>query len=309
MSRADKWRRQVDQAALGELPPKQWPELASRMRSDAGLRRQYDQAVLALRTLEGNPPVAQFEIDWVGAWLVTDQEEAEASVDSAGWLAGWRTWLSMGLAATAAVLVAVLAGGTHPPPPEDYRGVKGSPHSRPVAIDVLCGSEDVVALVGGDALVSAEASGCTLRDTLAFSYRVRGTEGGTLSLFGINADGDPMYYVPTPDDSTTIMVKPGDWRAVGVGVHLQTNHTPGLTRVFGLLSTEPPTTAQLDAIVHALTQAGPAVDDAPWTTRIDRSLWRPLCPRDATQCHGVEAAFQLRRSARPTPARTQEENP
>jgi len=310
MSRSDKWRRQVEQAALGELPQRHWPELASRLRSDAGLRRQYDQAVSALRVLEGDPAVAQFEIDWVGAWLVADIEgEAAEVASSAGWVATWRTWFSLGLAATAAVLVAVLGGITAPPPQDDYRGVKGSSQRRPLAIDVLCGSEDVVALVGGDALVSAEASGCAATDTLAFSYRVRGTQGGVLSLFGIDGEGDPMYYFPTPDDSTTIMVKPGEWRAVGVGVHLQTNHSPGVTRVFGLLSTEPPTTAQIDAIAAALTEAGPATDAAPWTTRIDRSLWTPLCPLDATGCHGVEVAFQIRRSARSTPARTQEDNP
>ncbi|MEM6995354.1 MAG: hypothetical protein AAF721_32900 [Myxococcota bacterium] len=292
----------IDRALLGELSVAARESLHAQLRGDEALRAEYDRAALALRIFEGDAPVAPYEVDLVESWLVADlggtvADEVESPVDVVRRWLSWRTWLSVTFAAAAAVLVAMLVSV----PPGDgqwgqggYEGIKGSGDATRLAVEALCGREPDVDAEGGNALRSAASAGCDHDDTLTFSYFVDDARGGVLTLFGVDSDGDRMYYAPTPDDTDAIAVKPGDWRAVGVGVHLDVNHAAGPTRVYGLVSPVAPSLATVDAFADALTDAAPAVDGArPWIHRIDPALSRALCP-DPRRCHAAELLFEIR---------------
>lgn len=308
MNRTDnKWRRRIERALLGELPPNQRTELHTALRGDASLRAEYDRAALALRLLEGvsetTPPVGSFELDLVESWLVADIAAATESTTVQTvrrWLS-LRNWVSIAGAATAAALMVVLAPSPGPDPVGDGMVARGSAGMTALALDALCGDESVVSAVGGDGLTSV-ADGCRADDTLAFSYYLDAMQGGHLSLFGIDADGDTMYYAPTPGDESSIAVKPAAWRAVGVGVNLKVNHAAGTVRVYGLVSPRVPTVEQVDAFASALAEQPAAVDARPsmtqgWLDRLGRdrqaaAAVRAVCPTPAA-CHAAEFSFVI----------------
>lgn len=298
------WQRQIDRALLGDLGPQSRRELQRTLRDDRRLRADYDRAALALRVFEGEPDLAPYEIDLVESWLVADltrpASAAAVGIESARQWWSWRTWLSVAAAAAAAVALLILVGVPPQDAVEDYAGIKGGSGDTALAIEALCGPPDALR---GDALVAAQELGCSSDDTLTFSYALQDMRGGVLSLFGVDADGDPMYYAPIPDDLESIVVKPGHWRAVGAGVRLNVNHAAGITRLYGLVSPVAPTIAQIDTMAASLATAAPATDgNTPWLEHVDPAVVRALCPV-RSRCHTAELSFLIHTKARgPVPA-------
>lgn len=302
-----KLRRRIERALLGELSAADRTDLFTTLRGDPVARAEYDRAASALRVLEGDAAVAPFEIDLVESWLVADLEQVQATSPTRALerlFGGWRTWMSLAFAAAAAILVVLLTrtgpGVLH----RDDDGaftVKGPGRDAVLAIDALCGTDRAVAAAGGDALVSASSAGCDRDDTLAFSLRVAPGHPGVVSLFGVDSDGDRMYYAPTPDDPHAVSVKPGAWRPVGAGVKLSVNHAPGPVRVYAVLAPRAATVQEVDALATALADASPAVDGSPsWIDRLllgasmdDRQVLRGLCP-SRSACHAAELDFVIR---------------
>ncbi len=287
--------RQIERALLGEVSAEERHALHTALRGDDALRAEYDRAALALRIFEGDHGVADYELDLVEGWLVEDF--TPAAVTGVEVVRRWlsvRTWFSVFAAAAAAVLVVLMVRMPASLPGHDYGGIKGGGPATALAIDVLCGPDRDVETRGSEALAAAQAAGCAHDDTLSFSYFLDDPRGGVLSLFGIDADGDAMYYVPTPDDHEAISVKPGAWRAVGVGVNLDVNHVAGRTRVFGLVSDTAPSVQDIDAMVRSLAPLAPARNgDADWLRRVDPGVARALCPTPRS-CHAAELSFVIR---------------
>lgn len=286
-------RKLVDRALLGELSPGKRRAFMERLRHDEAARAEYDRAAAALRVLEGDPVVGGFEIDLVGQWITEDFADAAGRSSAAPAFSWSRLWAGLGFAAVAAALVlllwprasSLLGGGPGDDDPFSVKG-PGDPDGA-LAIEVLCTD-------GPDAEpMAAVDDACHLQRDLAFSVYVEPGTRGSVTLFGVDADGDVMFYAPTPDDAEAIAVKPGGWRAVSMGVHLGINHAAGRLRVYGLLAPRGATVDEVRAIGAALAEASPATpDDPPWNERVPASLLESLCasPRD---CHAAEQSFEV----------------
>ncbi|WAS95825.1 hypothetical protein [Nannocystis punicea] len=273
--------RTIRDLVLGRLAPRALPRALAALRGDPKARGAYDDAVQALRCLEGRPEeVAQFELELVEARLLADLA-AEAP---APWWRGWLAW-SGGLAAVAAaVLLAVrLSPRTSS---EDGFTARGPDHGAALAIQALCGAP-------GPDQAFAAAADCGGGDELAFAFR--GEPGTWLSLFGVDGEGRVLYYAPTPDDEA-VPVERRRWTPAPFRVALAVNHRPGPVRLYALTSARPPTLDEIDRLAAALrTAPAAAPGDPPWHERVPAG--ESLCP-DPDACASAEAVFTLRESGR-----------
>ncbi|MEM9460068.1 MAG: hypothetical protein AAGF11_38185 [Myxococcota bacterium] len=289
------------------LSPRRRARLHQRLRTDPRARARYDRAVCALRVLEGDTALAPFEIDLVGRWLAGDRAASEAT-RSAGGVTGRdegtarsaqdvtgssrRVWPAVLVAVVAALLVLWVSPLSDPnalrPWTEQWdEGWQARGGARDgLALEVLCGPADTPD-------PALRVRDCRHRDVMGFAYRVPAPVHGTLSLFGVDAQGDPMFYLPTPVDPAGRTVDPGHWRALRLAVRLSVNHAPGALRIYGLVAPRVATPDQVRTWVRQLAPQSPAAPgDAPWTSRIDRSSLRPLCP-DPADCHAAELHLRL----------------
>ena len=273
----------------GRLEEPERAALFEELRSNEAARADYDLSFEALRELE-KAPVAQAELDVVEAWLVSDLE-AQSVAEVAWWR---RPWMGAVLAvAAAAVLVVVLDPAGGPPDDDDGFQARGAGDFRGLAIDALC--PQGTGATGRHGLKPAAQYGCALTRTLSFAYRVDpAATGGTLSLFGVDAVGDVLYYAPTPSDPTGVDAQPGTWTPLPMVVELGVNHEAGGLVVYGLVSSQAPTVAQVDAMAAALAVAGPAaIGDAAWHRRLSENpSVAALCP-EPTSCESAELSFTI----------------
>jgi hypothetical protein len=173
--------------------------------------------------------------------------------------------------------------------------VKGSGYPSFLAIQALCPE-------GRHAgLVPATADGCELSDTLSFAYRLDAMAAvqGTVTLFAVDEHGDVLYYQPTPVDTDPLAAIAGSWQPLPIAVNLEVNHEPGEVTLYGLVSPDPVTTADIDEVGAFLQWAPPArPGDRPWHQRI-RGQGRvgTMCaPLGA--CESAELSFYIHGSAR-----------
>ena len=77
-------------------------------------------------------------------------------------------------------------------------------------------------------------------------------------------------------------------------VQLGVNHEAGAVVVYGLVSSQAPTVAQVDAMADSLADAGPAaLGDAAWHRRLsDEPTVGALCP-EPTSCESAELSFTI----------------
>jgi hypothetical protein len=282
-----KLRRLVEDAVLGRLPSRKRGELVAHLRSDASLRREYDRAVEAFRVLEG-AEVARWEYDLVEGWLFDEPIEVAAPSH-----AGWLRFVGV-LVAIAAGLVLAL-GPLRPQPSDEALTPKDGAGDRSLlAIQALCPGR------GGRALVPAAEDGCDLGNTLSFAYRVdpRAT-ARMLTLFAVDEHGDVPYYLPTPAELDPVPVVTGTWQPLPMAVELAVNHEAGEVSLYGLLSPEAPSIADIDAVGASLAAAPPAeVGDPPWHERV--RLPGPVATMCAAPgaCESAELSFYIHEDGR-----------
>lgn len=286
-TRAKVWKR-IEDAVSGRLSEPERASLFEELRENEPARADYDLTFEAMRELE-HAPVAQAELDLVEAWLVADLE-AEAVADVAWWRRPWMAAV-FAVAAAAALVVVVAPSGVGVD--EDGFQARGAGDFRGLAIDALCpqgaGASD------SQGLKPAAQYGCALSRTLSFAYRVDpAATGGTLSLFGVDGAGDVLYYAPTPADGAGIDAQPGTWTPLPMVVELGVNHEAGAVVVYGLVSSQAPTVAQVDAMAASLADAAPAtIGDAAWHRRLaDDPSIIALCPNPSS-CQSAELSFTI----------------
>lgn len=292
-SRAKVWRR-LEEAVTGRLNARDRRALFEEVRESPQARADYDLAFEALRELE-QAPVAQAELDVVEAWLLGDlQAEPEAAV------AWWRRpWMIAVLAVAAAGALVMVVSPPGPTSDDDAFGVRGGADERDLGLDVLCPQRSGRAAREG--LVPAAEYGCGMDGTLSFAYRLDPSAehgGGVLTLFGVDAAGDVLYYAPTPSDPAGIDARPGPWTPLPMVVQLDVNHEPGAVVVYGLVSSQQPSVAQVDAMAAALAPSSPwggpsGLSDPPWHERLaELPTLGALCP-EADDCESAELTFTI----------------
>lgn len=291
-SRSKVWRR-IEDAMTGSLGARDRKALFEEVESNPQARADYDIAFEALRELE-QAPVAQAELDVVESWLM-DELAGQTEAAVAWWRRPWVAGV-LGLAAAAALVVAINPSSVTEVEDDGF-AARGAGDDRGLAIDVLCPQKAGVASRQG--LVPAAEYGCGLDGTLSFAYRVDpSAEGGTLSLFGVDGVGDVLYYAPTPDSAAGVNASPGTWTPLPMVVELDVNHEAGSLVVYGLVSPQVPTVAQIDAMAAALADQGPGrIGAKPWHERLSElPTLAELCPPDA--CESAELNFTIHEASR-----------
>ena len=171
---------------------------------------------------------------------------------------------------------------------DDGWQARGAASTGRLALEALCVAEGVDAPSR-----RARARECTRRDLMGFAYRVETGIDGQLTLFGVDADGDPMFYLPTPVDPSTPAVVAGRWRALKIAVRLSVNHATGPLRVYALVS---PTAATADEVrgwaEQLAGQPAAGSGDAPWIERVSTESLARACPTLA-RCQAAELAFTI----------------
>jgi len=282
------WTR-IEDAVSGRLSEPDRAALFEELRDNETARADYDLTFEAMRELE-QAPIAQGELDMVEAWLVSDLE-SQAIAEVAWWR---RPWMATVLAVAAAAVLVVVVSPSSGGPDDDGFQARGTGDFRGLAIDALCpqgagGAQD------HRGLEPAAEHGCALNQTLSFAYRVDpAASAGVLSLFGVDDAGDVLYYAPTPADAAGLDAQPGVWTPLPMVVQLGVNHEAGAVVVYGLVSSQTPTVAQVDAMAAALADAGPAaMGDAAWHRRLsDDPDVDALCP-EPTSCESAELSFTI----------------
>ncbi|MGH1340730.1 MAG: hypothetical protein ACRBN8_04220 [Nannocystales bacterium] len=281
------WRR-IEDAVSGQLTEPDRAALFEELRDNEAARADYDLTFEAMRELEQSP-VAQAEVDLVEAWLVSDLE-AQGEARAAWWR---RPWMGALLAVAAAAVLVVVVSPSGGPPEDDGFQARGAGDPRGLAIDALCpqGADSA----GRHGLKPAAEHGCSLSQTLSFAYRVDpAASAGSLSLFGIDEAGDVLYYAPTPADAAALDAQPGTWTPLPMVVQLGVNHEAGAVVLYGLVSSQAPTVAQVDAMAASLADAGPAaIGDAAWHRRLSgEPALSALCP-EPSSCESAELSFTI----------------
>lgn len=286
--------RLIERELTEGLSARQRTRLHDRLRQDSRARARYDRAVNALRVFEGDAEFASIEFDVVERWLSDTGPVAAPGADA------WRWWPAL-TAALAAALVLLWLGprvplGERPFALDEDRDrddswqAKGPGASGGLALEVLCGPPS-----SSDATpVALRARDCQLGDRMGFAYRVPEHATGQLTLFGVDVDGDVMYYLPTPVDPAGATVTPGRWQPLPVAIELSVNHVPGALRIYGLVAPSVATSDEVSAWAAALAPEAPAtVGDPPWIERIDAPMLSRVCP-PSTECHAAELSLTLR---------------
>lgn len=286
-ARLDRW---IEQELLEGLPPRKRARLHERLRRDPAARARYDRAVSALRVLEGDDDLAPTELDVVGRWLADEWGEAPAEAEGEG-VRRWWPALAAALATAMVLLwVAPISQSTGPwwEGRDDGWQARGSASTGALAMEALC-----VADAPDAERASARARECSLRDLMGFAYRVEPGIEGHLTLFGVDADGDPMFYVPTPVEPEVLAVSAGRWRALPMAVRLSTNHAAGPLRVYGLVSSTAATADEVRAWAEQLTaQPAASPDHAPWIERVSIEGLARVCPTLA-DCQAAELLLTI----------------
>ena len=302
-------RRALERELVSGLGRRRRLALVERLRGNAEARRSYDRALAGFRALEQRE-VSRFELDQVERWLFDDLEHEGATGAAPG--AGQTRWtyLAAGAASllsAAALLVWLDLGGEGTSgglsnddvaeSDSDGFGARGKQAwSRPLALELVCGQPPR----------PAQRGGCRMDELLGFSARLgdeglepaaaAAFEGGprSLTVFGLDAEGELLYYAPTPASAELPTLELGaGWTALPMSVRLEVNHEPGQVRVFALLSEREPSLAMLDSWARALADAPPAtLDDPPWHLRLPAAALREVCPR-AQRCASAETELEL----------------
>ncbi len=253
--------------------------MRERIATDESLRRAHDFRIEALRALE-RQELASVEVDAV---------EARLFGGSASPSRGRVRWVGLGLAGAAAVVawaVAVLPGEP------DGLASRGGTHSSALALDVLC------APAGSTNLQSVHAGACAADGVVGFAHRVdpSAAPGASyLTLFGVGPHGEILYYAPTPADPDPVATSRGRWMSTAISVDLRVNHDPGETRVYGLLSPNRVTLADVDRWAAAMRGEDPAESGAtPWIERIDAAARGTVCP-EVSACESAESRFVIKK--------------
>jgi hypothetical protein len=308
----DAWiDRAIERELTVGLSPRRRARLHDRLRRDARARARYDRAVEALRVLEGDVDVAPSELDVVGRWLEGDWGAPRSEAPER------RTWPAV-LAVLAAALVLLWISPLRDPSAlrpwtgDDGWQARGGGLSQGLALEALCGPDD-----SDPAAFRVRARDCSLADLMGLAYRVPEGPEGRLTVFGVDDQGDAMFYLPTPDDPTTAVALPGRWRALSLAVRLRVNHAPGRLRIYGLVAPSEATVAEVEALARALAPWPPAEPgDPPWTVRLAtatvggspqldeaRAALERLCPDaggsppsplDPASCRAAELHLTLR---------------
>jgi hypothetical protein len=272
------WRT-LERALFAELDADERRALQVRLRGDASLRHTWDAAWDALRVLE-HAEVSEAELSLVEGWVLDDVPGQAPSTSRRGW-----PRLSVIFALAAAALALFFVVPRPAPDTEPSWQARGVSAPGRLTLQALCGPADATA----EALAGGAEPRCREDDVLGFAYWVRPDAAGRrLTLFGIDADGDTMYYAPTPNDADAIDVQLGRWTALDAGVNLHVNHASGPLRVFGLLAPRAATIEDVDRLARELA-ATPAArpGDLPWPQRIGRPTLDGLCA-GAGDCDAVE---------------------
>jgi hypothetical protein len=226
-------RRRAHRLLLGDADATLLDELRAQVRGDAEAHAAYERGALALRLLEGDPEVAQAELDVVEQWISADLAREQAQARAAG---GLRAWLQgLGVAALAAAAAALVwAGGTaQRPDSSDPFAVRGGPLEDVLGLDVLCVRPG--AALDDRALQPASTGACGLDQSLTFAVRLPASATDhDVVLFGVDGRGKLHPYAPTPSEPGLIQGVPGAWTPSGFGVRIAVNHGAGLLRVFAI---------------------------------------------------------------------------
>lgn len=300
-------RRSIERELIEGLGGDRRRALIERLRGNPEQRRGWDRAIAAVRVLEQRE-VSNFEIEQVERWLFDDLDEAGTSPRRA---APTRRWAGIAalcatLAAAAALLVWIEPDSTEPLRVSDVGelAARGALHQpRPLALDLVCGKP----------ARAATLHGCRLDELLGFSLRL-GDESLDptaaaalaeaplhLSVFGIAADGQLLYYTPTPIEPSHATLRLGAaWQALPVSVRLDVHHRPGRVRVFALASDAPAELADIERWAAALApQPRAGVDDPAWHLRLAPGVLGPACRR-SDRCASAETELTLTTSVEPS---------
>lgn len=286
---SSRMRRLLDATVLGTLAPGRRDTVVTGLRGSPKAREHYDRTIHAFRALEG-AAVSEVEYDLVEQWLTQDGSfSPELATAPPGFLERWLGTLGVALAVAAALL---LVFGPLRPALENPMGVRGAAGRTALALEALCPSG-----IDGALLRPASDNGCAESGTLSFAYRLdTRAAGGHLSLFGLDEDGDVMYYAPTPVDEAAIATIAGAWQPLPHVVELGVNHVPGRLRVYGIVSPQPLSIEAIDDAAVNLRHMLPAtVGDAPWHERLpSRSAIAAECTT-AGGCQSAELSFSIYR--------------
>lgn len=294
--------RAIDRELLVGLSARRRAALHERLRRDPRARARYDRAVEALRVLEGDVDVAGSELDVVGRWLADDLGATDPAPER-------RTWPAV-LAVLAAALVVLWISPLRDPgslarwTDDDAWQARGGGPRDGLALEALCGPDEA-----DPAARRVRARDCSLADLMGLAYRVPAGTDGRLTVFGIDAQGDAMFYLPTPRDpagATGVEVETDRWRALDLAVRLRVNHAEGRLRIYGLVAPSVATVDEVEALAHALAPLPPAEPgDSPWTARVAASpdhaaaaALARLCP-DLARCSAAELQLTLRPGSSP----------
>jgi hypothetical protein len=291
--------RAIERELTHGLSPRRRARLHERLRRDPRARARYDRAVEALRVLEGDVDVAPSELDVVGRWL------ADAWGDPRPATAPRRAWPAV-LAVLAAALVLLWISPLRDPAAlrpwsslEDGWQARGLGRADGLALEALCGPPEA-----DDGARVLRVRDCGLADLMGLAYRAPADTIGRLTLLGIDAQGDVMFYLPTPVDPAGASVEPGRWRALPVAVRLAVNHAAGPLRIYGLVAPTVATVDEVRALARALAPLRAAEPgDPPWTARVAAdgaaiAALARLCPAPSS-CHAAELHLHLAPELRP----------
>lgn len=294
--------RAIERELLVGLSARRRAALHERLRRDPRARARYDRAVEALRVLEGDVDVAGSELDVVGRWLADDLGAAGSAPER-------RTWPAVLAVLVAALVVLWISplrdpGSLAPWTDDDAWQARGGGGSNGLALEALCGPDEA-----DPAARRVRARNCSLADLMGLAYRVPAGTDGRLTVFGVDAQGDAMFYLPTPGDpvgAAAVAVEPDRWRALGLAVRLRVNHAEGRLRIYGLVAPSVATVHEVEALADALAplpEAEPG--DSPWTARVAASSDQAaaaalarLCP-DLARCSAAELQLTLRPGSSP----------
>lgn len=265
-------QRAIDRALCGLASSRDVDLVMGTLRSNETLRRGYDRSVAAMRMLEGSE-LASIEIDWVERML-----EADGTFGAAAPEPSTKWWWIAATVGTAAAGVLLLA----PRPPEplgnDALAVRGGARAEGLALSVLCDRQPDRGRA--PALSEVSEGRCGLDQTIGFAVRVDGTHrgGDHLVLFGVGANGDVQYYLPTPDEPAVAIVTRDRWTPLQRAVRLGVNHVPGDLRVYAALLDRPPSITDVDAAAAILRTAGDD-EQTSWIDRLGSAhAWTAQCP-------------------------------
>ncbi|MCX4244402.1 hypothetical protein [Paraliomyxa miuraensis] len=297
--------RLIERELCEGLPPRTRARLHERLRRDARARARYDRAVDAVRVFEGDVDVAPTELAVVQRWLDDGWMQGDATAERTLARRAWPALMTALAAALVVLLVRPLGDSAALRPWTDDDGwqARGPGARRGLALEVLCTADDAAA----DA-APVRARACELSDLMGLAYRMPEGMPGELSVFGIDAQGDVMFYLPTPVDPSGITVDPGRWRASSVSVRLAVNHAAGPLRIYGVVAPRVATVDEIRAFAAALASRAPAEPGDPsWIDRVSSGsgpgsgpeALAGLCP-EPSSCHAAELVLTLR-SSRGTP--------